>query len=178
MKSESNLIQLNIIGDSLSERSNSFALKEKLGSGFHINDYSISGRNTLDWISDISRAFQIAPNLIILELGTNDAYFNEAYNFFEKYNILIQSIEQRSNAKIYLTLVPETNQASIQSIIKKNNSSIKTLSNKYTVIDLETPFRNFGLNNLYPIQDPIHPNSIGYNLIGEEYKKSILQNPR
>lgn len=178
MKSENNIIQVNIIGDSLSERSSAFGLKQKLGASYQVNDYSISGRNVLDWLNDISRPFQVAPNLIIIELGTNDAYFEGAYNFLEKYNLLIKEIELRSNTKIYLTLVPETNQVAIQSIIKKNNSQIKTLESKYTLVDLETLFRKTGLTNLYSPQDPIHPNSIGYDLIGEEYKKIILQNPR
>ncbi len=178
IKSVNNIIQLNIIGDSLSERSSSFGLKQKLGASFQINDYSISGRNVPDWLGDISRPFKIAPNLIIIELGTNDAYFEGNYNFFEKYNFLIKEIELRSNAKIFLSLVPETNQNGIQSIIKKNNFQIKTLEAKYSIVDLETIFRKNGLVNLYPLQDPIHPNSVGYELIGEEYKRIILQNPR
>ena len=53
MKSTSNdskIIQINIIGDSLSERSIGFGLQNKLGNGYKINDFSVSGRNVYDWL--------------------------------------------------------------------------------------------------------------------------------
>jgi acyl-CoA thioesterase I len=175
LTSKDKKINVTIIGDSLSERSTGFGLQTKLGNGFQVNDYSISGRNTLDWLNDISRPFQNSAEIIIIELGTNDAYVDSLYNFSEKYSLLIKEIELRSKAKLFLTAVSLTNEVAIQNKIKKNNDYIKSLSKQYFIVDLETLFEEKKKSiQLYPVTDPIHPNSVGYELIGEKYKLDIL----
>lgn len=170
-----NMIQVNIIGDSLSERSTAFGLQNKLGSSYQVNDYSVSGRTTFDWLFDISRPFSQAPNIIIIELGTNDAMMGSNYDFIEYYNRLLSEIQIRSKAKIIVTAIPLTDQTGIQARITVNNNFIRSLSSLYTVVDLEKAFEDNRSNlRLYPSYDPIHPNPVGYELIGEVYKKDIL----
>ncbi|MBP7282152.1 MAG: SGNH/GDSL hydrolase family protein [Leptospiraceae bacterium] len=168
-------IQVNIIGDSLSERSLAFSLQNKLGSGYQVNDFSVSGRTVFDWLFDISRPFNPMPDIVIIELGTNDAMMATNYDFIEYYNRLLSEIQIRSKAKIIVTAIPLTDETGIQARIKVNNNFIRSLSNLYTISDLEKAFEDNRSNlRLYPSYDPIHPNPVGYELIGEIYKKDIL----
>ncbi len=168
-------IQVNIIGDSLSERSLAFSLQNKLGSGYQVNDFSVSGRTVFDWLFDISRPFNPMPDIVIIELGTNDAMMATNYDFIEYYNRLLSEIQIRSKAKIIVTAIPLTDETGIQARIKVNNNFIRSLSNLYTISDLEKAFEDNRSNlRLYPSYDPIHPDPVGYELIGEIYKKDIL----
>lgn len=168
-------IQVNIIGDSLSERSLAFSLQNKLGSGYQVNDFSVSGRTVFDWLFDISRPFNPMPDIVIIELGTNDAMMATNYDFTGYYNRLLSEIQIRSKAKIIVTAIPLTDETGIQARIKVNNNFIRSLSNLYTISDLEKAFEDNRSNlRLYPSYDPIHPNPVGYELIGEIYKKDIL----
>ena len=178
MKSTSNdskIIQVNIIGDSLSERSIGFGLQNKLGSGYKINDFSVSGRNVYDWLFDISRPFSPTPDLIIVELGTNDVFTGPTYDFKSNLTRLLEEIKIRSSARVILTAIPLTDDKGLQSRIKVNNDYVRSLSSSYTVTELEKAFEDNRANlRLYPSYDPIHPNPVGYELIGELYKKDIL----
>jgi len=175
MKSNTQTIQVSIIGDSLSERSNAFGLQNKLGVNYKVNDFSISGRTTFDWLYDISRSFNPVPDLIIIELGTNDVMMGANYDFAFYLNRLIEEIKLRSNAKIILTAIPLTDDLGLHERIKINNTYVRSLSNLYSVTELEKAFEDNRANlRLYPSYDPIHPNPVGYELIGELYKKEIL----
>ncbi len=172
---DSKVIQVNIIGDSLSERSVAFGLQNKLGSGYKVNDFSVSGRSIYDWLFDISRPFSPVPDLVIIELGTNDVLTNASYDFISYLNRLLDEIKARSSARIILTAIPLTDDKGLYNKIKANNSYVRSLSNFYTIVDLEKAFEDNRSNiRLYPSYDPIHPNPSGYELIGEVYKKEIL----
>lgn len=169
------ILQVNIIGDSLSERSVGFGLQNKLGNNYKVNDFSVSGRSTYSWLFDISRPFNPQPDIVIIELGTNDVMNDASYNFISYYNQLLSEIKLRSSARIILTAVPLTDDKGLQNKIKINNNYIKSLSTNYTVTDLESVFEANRANvSLYPTYDLIHPNPVGYELIGEAYKKDIL----
>lgn len=175
MKSNTQSIQVNIIGDSLSERSNAFGLQDKLGIHYKVNDFSISGRTVYDWLFDISRPFNPAPDLIIIELGTNDVMMGANYDFALYLTKLIEEIKLRSSARIILTAIPLTDNVGLHERIKINNAYVRSLSNQYAITDLEKIFEdNRSSLLLYPSYDPIHPNPIGYELIGESYRKVIL----
>jgi len=169
------ILQVNIIGDSLSERSVGFGLQNKLGNNYKVNDFSVSGRSVYSWLFDISRPFNPQPNILIIELGTNDVMNDPSYDFIGYFNRLLTEIKLRSSARIILTAVPLTDDKGLQNKIKVNNNFIRSLSANYTVTDLEAVFEaNRSTIKLYPSYDPIHPNPVGYELIGEAYKKDIL----
>lgn len=169
------VLNLNIIGDSLSYRSNSFGLQNKLGGGYKINDYSVEGRNTHDWLLDTSTPFATSPNLVIIELGTNDAMTLSKEDYQKNILLLIQEVQKRSNAKIFLTAVPLTDMVGLHSTIRSNNDFIRSLSKQFTVVDLENVFqKDKDSVKLYPYSDPIHPNPIGYEMMGEAYRTVIL----
>ena len=169
-------IVVNIIGDSLSYRSGAFGLASKLGGGYSVNNYSIEGRNTFDWLSDISTAFQTSPHILIIELGTNDAMTLSSANY-QKYTYnLLAEIKKRANPIILLTAVPLTEMQSIQTIIHENNIFLKSLSTEYKIVDIESIFEKETIS-IYPLSDPIHPNPIGYEIMGEAYRSAILTLP-
>ena len=172
MRTQNNQIQISLIGDSLAERSNSFDLQNRLGASFKLNSYTISGRSSLDWLIDINRIFQTPADIIIIELGINDAY--REYNFDEVYSRLISELEIKFQARLILATMPLTNEISIQARIKKNNETIRAKSNRYKISDLEKVFEEAKSQILFPPTDPIHPTSIGYELIGEKFKLDIL----
>ncbi|MCB1190796.1 MAG: SGNH/GDSL hydrolase family protein [Leptospiraceae bacterium] len=173
---QSQKVHINIIGDSLSQRSEGFYLQEKLGYGFQVNDYSVSGRTTREWIADISRPFQITPNIVILEIGTNDAMSMDSLEFQNNYFKLLQEIAMRTSGKIFLTKIPLTDNISLRTIIKENNQYVGSIvGNSYYLVDLEALFEeNPYKERLYPVNDFVHPSDWGYDIIGEAYKKEII----
>jgi acyl-CoA thioesterase I len=168
-------IVVNIIGDSLSYRSGAFGLASKLGGGYSVYNYSIEGRNTLDWLSDISTPFQTSPQILIIELGTNDAMTLSTTDYQKHTHSLLEEIKKRANPTILLTAIPRTEMESIQTIIHKNNLFLKSLSDEYKVVDIEGIFEKEKVNiPLYPLSDPIHPNPVGYEIMGEAYRNAIF----
>jgi acyl-CoA thioesterase I len=168
-------IQLNVAGDSLSQWSDAFGLQTKLGSKYKVNDYSIAGRSLEDWLFDINTVFQVAPDIVIVELGTNDVMSYSKFRFRENLNRLISEIERRSTAKIILTALPLTEDKGIVADIKTNNDFIRSFSGKYAIADMEKVFEEKKNEvRLYPSFDPIHPNPVGYEIMGTEYMRLIL----
>lgn len=166
-----------ILGDSLSERSDSFGLQSKLASSYTIKDISVSGRDIPIWMNDIGTILANKSDVIIVNLGTNDASYSNSSAFPENYNRLIEFLESSHHWLIILTQVPPTNDPILQSRISVNNQWIKDNYPNNTKVDLEEIFyKNWSLP-LYPSTDPIHPNPIGYELIGEAYRKTLLQVP-
>ncbi|MCE9499677.1 MAG: SGNH/GDSL hydrolase family protein, partial [Leptospira sp.] len=89
-------------------------------------------------------------------------------------NKLIAEIQKRSSAKIILTAIPLTNDPILQQRIVKSNSYVRSLSSKYTVADIEPEFEKVKSTvRLYPINDNIHPEPAGYDIMGDVYFKKI-----
>ncbi|MBE7412679.1 MAG: SGNH/GDSL hydrolase family protein [Leptospiraceae bacterium] len=167
--------KVNIAGDSLSQRSGGFSLSMKLGSGYSVKDFSVSGRTQVEWINDISRVMDPNPDILIVELGTNDAVNSTNTEFISHLNHLLIEVEKRTTAKIILTAIPLTDNPILQERIKQNNTYIRTLKGKYFIADIEAEFeKNKSQFRLYPINDNIHPEPIGYEIMGEVYKSVIL----
>ncbi|WP_167883563.1 SGNH/GDSL hydrolase family protein [Leptospira ognonensis] len=171
-------VRVTIVGDSLSQWSDSFNLRQKLPSSYTITDVSRAGYDTIMWLEDLALAEAIATDIYIVEIGTNDASYNGSRDFLNRYSQIIRRLEQRSNSFLILTAVPKTNQTGLHEAIQTNNTSIREFvktNGRYRLADLELVFTSASENlTLYPITDPIHPNLIGYNLIGEEYRKILL----
>lgn len=164
-------VKIHILGDSISQRSGAFGLQTKLGDSFEVKDFSVSGWNTNDWIINLNTALPSSPDLIITELGTNDANRESGRLFQSETEFLLREIRKRTFATIILSAVPVT-KTLLSSIIQKNNEWIRTQGIPYA--DLESAFQNYsGALSLYPEDDPIHPNIIGNDLIGWEYARLI-----
>lgn len=175
LANEDKIIKISIIGDSLSEWSGAFGLQNKLGARYQINDYSVAGRNTEDWLYDINTPFQTASDITIIELGTNDAMSISKERFQSNYKQLISKVKERTNSLVIITTVPLSDDLSIKEIIRENNLFLRNLSKDYILADIEKAFLENGTNfQIYSPMDPIHPNPIGYELMGLEYKRVIL----
>lgn len=170
--------KITIVGDSLAQWSNGFGLKQKLPSEFTVTDLSVAGYSTEDWLQNKNRLNEIPTQIWILELGTNDAMVYGTSGYETRTRSLIDFLQNSQNSIVYLTLIPRTNMASIRETIRTNNETLRQIkSQKQNVdtIDVETFFESYqGDVPLYPVSDPIHPNQIGYEIMGELYRKKIL----
>ncbi|RHX91744.1 SGNH/GDSL hydrolase family protein [Leptospira stimsonii] len=168
------LLNVGIIGDSLSQRSDGFGLREKLGTRFTVTDYSVSGRSVPGWNDVIGTALTEQQDLLILELGTNDVSSYPIDQFPGNYEILLQSIQKVSNAAILVTILPPTIQPGYRANILQINPYLRSLGSRYLTADMETVFLETEKTiPLYPQIDPIHPNPVGYDLMGTVYSDAI-----
>ncbi|WP_232374015.1 SGNH/GDSL hydrolase family protein [Leptospira chreensis] len=170
--------RITIVGDSLGQWSDGFGLRTKLPSEFKITDISVAGYTTEDWLQNKNRMNEIPTDLWIIELGTNDAMVYGASGFESKTRELVSFLESSQVSRVLLTAIPLTNMTSIRETIRTNNQTIRNLKENKTnidFVDIESIFESYsGSLPLYPISDPIHPNQIGYELMGEAYRKKIL----
>ncbi|EOQ89002.1 GDSL-like protein [Leptospira yanagawae serovar Saopaulo str. Sao Paulo = ATCC 700523] len=169
---------ITIVGDSLAQWSEGFGLRNRLPSEFRVTDVSVAGYTTEDWLQNQNRLNEIPTDLWILELGTNDAMVYGTNGFEIRTLELINFLQSNQISSVLLTLIPRTNMTSIKETIRENNDTlrkIKAQKEKVDIVDIESIFESYqGEIPLYPISDPIHPNQIGYDLMGETYRKKIL----
>ncbi|MBL0953841.1 MAG: SGNH/GDSL hydrolase family protein [Leptospira sp.] len=170
--------KITIVGDSLAQWSDGFGLKQKLPSEFTVTDLSVAGYSTEDWLQNKNRLNEIPTQIWILELGTNDAMVYGTSGYETRTRSLIDFLQNSQNSIVYLTLIPRTNMSSIRETIRTNNETlrqIKSQKQNIDIIDVESVFESYkGDVPLYPVSDPIHPNQIGYEIMGELYRKKIL----
>ncbi|PJZ84679.1 lipase [Leptospira harrisiae] len=170
--------RITIVGDSLGQWSDGFGLKTKLPKEFTVKDISVAGYTTEDWLQNQNRMNEIPTDLWIIELGTNDAMVYGTNGFESRSIELISILQSSQNTKILFTALPLTNMSSIREIIRSNNQILRNLKATKTNVDfveIESIFESYtGGVPLYPASDPIHPNQIGYELMGEAYRKKIL----
>ncbi len=171
-------IRVTVVGDSIAQLSDGFGLKAKLPNNYSVTDVSIAGYNISSWLENSSHIEGIPTDIWIVELGTNDALSQGTYKFRENYSELLNRLELKNPSFIVLSTVPLTEQVGIQTSVRENNETIRNLAgNKatYRLADLEKLFSNHsGQLLLYSVDDPIHPNQIGMEMIGEEYRKLLL----
>ncbi|EMF81879.1 GDSL-like protein [Leptospira weilii serovar Topaz str. LT2116] len=168
------LLKVGIIGDSLSQESDGFGLREKLGFRFTVTDYSVSGRYVPAWLQTIETALTERQDLLILELGTNDVSGYPVDQFPKNYENLLSLIQSRSNAMILVTILPPTSQPSYRANILQINSYLKGLSSRYPTADMESVFlEKENTIPLYSQTDLVHPNPVGYDLMGTIYTDVI-----
>ncbi|RHX81949.1 SGNH/GDSL hydrolase family protein [Leptospira yasudae] len=168
------LLKVGIIGDSLSQRSDGFGLREKLGTRFTVTDYAVSGRDVPGWIQSIGTALTETQDILIVELGTNDVSGYPTDQFPGNYETLLNRIHAQSNAAVLVTILPPTISPGYRTNILQINSYLKSLSPRYAIADMETVFLETEKTiPLYPQIDPIHPNPAGYDLMGTVYADAI-----
>ncbi|EQA60885.1 SGNH/GDSL hydrolase family protein [Leptospira alexanderi] len=168
------LLKVGIVGDSLSQESNGFGLREKLGFRFTVTDYSVSGRYVPAWLQTIGTALTERQDLLILELGTNDVSGYPVDQFPKNYENLLSSIQSHSNAMILVTILPPTSQPGYRANILQINSYLKGLSSRYPTADMESVFlERENTIPLYSQTDLVHPNPVGYDLMGTVYTDVI-----
>ncbi|GBF51508.1 GDSL-like protein [Leptospira ryugenii] len=175
---QNSTIKISILGDSLSQWSDAFGLKGKLSSRYQITDLSVAGYDTRNWLNDLPRAEQLPTDVWIIELGTNDASYTGTSGFLERYKEILTQLTINKSPYFILSAVPRTKQTGLFESILTNNQRIRELvaeNPRYRLADLDLVFQKSGNSeNLYPLADPIHPNQLGYDLIGNEYARILL----
>jgi acyl-CoA thioesterase I len=153
-------------------------LWQLLGSDYTVGNFGIGGSTVAlgtnsSWMNEtgFSVAKQFQPDIVIIELGTNDA--NTAYNetnvgFITGYISLINEFQAlTSKPKIYLMLPPPifNNNANLSQTYFAQNivSNIRQVANQtsLTLIDAYTPL----LNHPNYFEDGVHPNVEGAHII-------------
>lgn len=174
----SQMQRVTIVGDSLSEWSRGFGLREKLPANFTVTNLSAAGFSVRDWLERQSILLSNPTETWIVFLGTNDGYLYGNSTFEENYRALLAILQLNLPRNIIVSTLPLTNDAGLKLVLRDFNHTLRKIQKETTnsrLVDLEKAFSNaVGDLPLYPLDDPIHPNQIGYELIGEAYRQCIL----
>lgn len=170
--------QVTIVGDSLSQLSDGFGLKHKLSTSYSVKDMSIAGYSTQDWLMESPKLEALSSDIWLIELGTNDANIYGTSGFITRYKELLSRLEKKSISILVLTAIPLTDYVNLQPLIKENNEQIRELVRtkpNYKLVDMEKSFSSYsGTAPLYSPNDPIHPNALGLEIMGNEYQRLLL----
>ncbi|MBX7056856.1 MAG: SGNH/GDSL hydrolase family protein [Leptospirales bacterium] len=173
-----------IIGDSLTDFSEGFNLQEKLGAGWVVAHRGVINRDFLTWTGRLDEAFDEMrsgpPDLIVVELGTNDSFLYGPELFLAHYQNFHADLRLRSQATVYYCLMPLTLIESLGPSIARNNAALRAtpLPERVRLIDLEAAFASAApAPPLYLGDDPLHPTSNGYRLIAAEMARNLQTGP-
>lgn len=182
-------------------------LQEMLGNDYQVENFGKSsmtfykGGGQSYWSTDaFTSAYNFAPDIVVIELGTNDAkYFFDGkgsssgynYNYYEysgakkedfyaDYEALIDTFAHQSQSpKIYATLQPYAQNLEWgiidTAIVNVINPLIKQVAEKKgaTLIDLHTEFNN----TEWLLDDMVHPNETGAKELARIIASAIKKTP-
>jgi len=164
-------------------------LQKMLGNKYQVINYGVSGTTLLKngnssyWnTKEYKMALQANPNVVIIDLGGNDAkLINRIYlNEFESdYKEFIHSFTQLSSHPhiVLLLAMPsfekDTTGIWDQTIVKQVNPHIQQVAfdNKVEVIDMHSPF----INKEAIMPDKIHPTKEGATIMAQTIYENIAQ---
>ena len=158
--------KVNIVGDSISALNNGFDLQKRLGPLYLVTDYSVANSTYREWIFAINGQMEVEADIVIVELGTNDALQYGTDDFEAVVNTFLYALHSSTHADIVLTAMPLTNNPSIQQAIQANNDYYNFLSPFYRIADMESAFAN---GSYYSPLDELHPLPEGISVMGNVY---------
>jgi len=166
-----------IIGDSLTDLSHGFYLRDYSSPDARISHLGIHSSDFPEWHFRLNEAFSAEPfpDKFVVAIGTNDAYRYSTQDFLKNVNAFNDRLRLLTTARIYYCLMPLTNDVGLGAKIRDHNSILRQNPPQGIagIIDLESAFLNAGpLPPLY-ISDPVHPTQDGYRLIGLTISNSI-----
>jgi len=169
-----------IIGDSLTQYSNGFAVSSLLGPGFEVTTHGVHGFDFQDWTLRLDQAFTppIIPDIVIVVLGTNDGYRYGPNQFIQNVRAFHRELRRRTAKPVIYALVPRTNEPNLASRIVANNLILKTTPSfdpSMRTVDLDTLFQSAPSYPPLYLTDPIHPTEAGYRIIREALVRSLLK---
>lgn len=156
-----------------------------LGSNYTVSNFGV-GRTTVSLQFDkpylnqsqVQDARKFEPNIVVIMLGTNDAYLSqqERRNFVSDYKTLIGVFQAfQFKPKIFILVPPPvfSNNIGLNGTILEKTviPLIKQTANDLNLqlIDAHTPL----LNHPEDFQDGIHPNLLGSEIIAYQIFKAI-----
>lgn len=165
--------RLLVIGDSLADYSGGFGLAEKLGPDYAVVTHAVPGYDFTDWILRLDEAFvsDFTPEVVLVPLGTNDGYRFSGEQFTANVARFHADLRLRSEALVVYFLMPRTAEVVLAGNIERNNLLLaQEYPTDFTgLLDLDAVFQQAPeLPALYPLEDPIHPTTVGYELIAGE----------
>ena len=171
-----------VLGDSLTEYSRGFGLAELLAGSYDVHWKGAPNRDIPYWSMRIPEALSLPAGqeikILVFPMGTNDAYLYGPAQFSSGLRDFHQRLRSYSNARVYYTMVPRTNDPTLRARILANNSALPAVVaalDRAFLIDLDATFQNrLPATPLYPPSDPIHPNDSGYRLIAETIRAALL----
>ena len=173
------------VGDSITALPTSWCgdLSEKLGTGYDVANFGVSGTNLLKDIgqpywtcAQFTPSHDFAPNLVLIMLGTNDGIprtWEGKDHFVADYEALIDSYTSlASHPRVYAMLPPPAGTGpfghSGELIANEVIPMIEqaAMNKGVTTIDIFTAFGGVDFDpGLYGSLDQIHPNAEGQQLI-------------
>jgi lysophospholipase L1-like esterase len=147
------------IGDSITEAA---PLPAKVCEHPTVNG-GISGIDTLDYLSVISKIGDFGGAAIVVALGTNDARKGHGGDYAQDYRTLLKAIESRSR-NLLLVGIPPIDNGRVYSAARADriNTEIRTIAEQtgHPFIDLRS-----AMVSKHPMTiDGVHPSAAGYEL--------------
>jgi acyl-CoA thioesterase I len=182
-------IKVACVGDSITDGTEYPAdLRTMLGANYTVDNFGEGGA-TVSLQSDkpymnqieFQEAKQFKPNIVIIMIGTNDAYPSRQQNlnnFTNDYKKLVDAFQELSSKpKIFLVIPPPVFNAALgpnNTILL--NGVIPRLTQVATelglpIIDTYTPL----MNHADYFWDGVHPNSNGAKIIATQIYKAIIE---
>jgi len=181
------VVRVACVGDSITEGTEyPQDLASMLGSNFNVRNFGVGG-STVSLQSDkpymnqtnFERAIEFSPDIVVIMLGTNDAYPSRQQglnNFAKDYEKLIASFQALSEKpKIYLVLPPPIFNGSLgpdNTILVQNIIPlIKQVANETALplVDANTPL----LDHADDFWDGVHPKSKAAKILADEVYDAI-----
>lgn len=180
------IIRVACVGDSItSDTTYPDDLGAMLGAGYEIVNFGV-GRTTVSlqfekpYLNQTTAqaAQKFEPNIVVIMLGTNDAYLNQQQrsNFTSDYKTLISSFQALSSKpKIFIVIPPPVydNEFELHGTVIENDVIPlirQTASNmNLSIIDAHTAL----LNHPEYFQDGVHPNTQGSKVIATQIFNAI-----
>lgn len=169
-----------VIGDSLTDFSDGFALQSRLGSGWIAAHRGVINRDYLTWTGRLDEAFDEMPvgppDAVIVALGTNDSFLYGPEQFLSHWASFHADLRTRSLATTFYCLMPPSLIESLGPSVLRNNAALRsaTLPAGVRLLDLEAVIAAAGpWPPTYAADDPLHPTALGYDLIGQAMAQTL-----
>jgi lysophospholipase L1-like esterase len=188
--SEGDIVRVACVGDSITEGSNYpdylwmlLGSKYKVGN-FGVSSTTVSLQSNIPYINqpEFMEAKNFAPNVVVIMLGTNDAYPNNQQtkaNFIKDYEALVKEFQVLPSApQIWLVKPPPVfrNGTGISTEFFTVNiiPAIEAVAGKLNlqVIDLYEPLSAYPQ---YFSFDGVHPNEEGAHAIAQNIYQALVQ---
>ena len=159
-------------------------LQTLLGSQFNVQNYGVNGSSTGSYIGTTlcSQALAANPNVVVIQLGTNDTTFTQAQinaNYATNLTAIVNAFKATANKPaIYLCLPPEIYGSGNGFIWPQNEANMDLIlpliqqvatATGATVIDNHTPFESEPQLEY----DGLHPDTVGQQWIGQNVYPSL-----
>lgn len=136
---------------------------------------AVGGYKTTDVINDsLPKIIEFNPDVVTISVGANDlTHWKSSKGILENYRIIIDTLLEKTNAKVFITNIPNFHEADLLPLIYRKALDIKTQPLNREIEKLESdrvkivPIYSFGWDQFPDLSvthaaDRFHPNDLGY----------------